>query len=440
MKTFKNAGGVKPPLGTDDLPHVEGAPEDGDEEAGGEDGDEAAAPKKSKASTAGGLSTKKAKSFSGEKGVSSKDGAARALVNKKFGAGKIMTASSAQALVVQFVRTGVLALDAAFGGGVPRGRFSRFVGWESSGKSLDAYLAIAAFQRSCRRCGKEINRACRCKKPKPMKAILFDIEGAYTLKRGHDLGIDNARLDVIQPEFAEEGIDISRVLLSSGEYDLLVLDSIAALTPSVEVETSIGKANMAPHARLMNRAIRIWQSAINKSGLADDCKPHVMMINQWREKTGLVFGDKKTLPGGNGQKYVSSLDVDFQRARYTWLDADAKVIPKAKKLKTDKASFVDISFETFKNRCYIPKIGGSFRCFFRDVEYSTGEKHTAGEIDEREQLFELGINAGVITQEKRVYRYKDVSARVEDDFKLELLQKPETTRSLKDDLLGVLLS
>lgn len=439
MKTFKGVEGKKPkpPLATDakSPSEDEGAAEGGEaEDSDGGDllPDEEIPEAKGAAK---GLSTKKPKSMAGDA-----KGGALAIIKKKFGAGRVMTAQSAQALELQYVRTGVLALDAAFGGGIPRGRFSRYVGWESSGKSLDAYLAIAAFQRSCRTCGKEIERACRCKKSIPMKAVLFDIEGAYTLKRGRDLGVDNTRLEVVQPEFAEEGIDISRILLASGEYDLLVLDSIAALTPSVEVETSVGKANMSPHARLMNRAIRLWQSAMNKSGLDDDRKPHILMINQWREKIGVMFGDNKTLPGGNGQKYVSSLDVDFQRAKYTWLDKDGEVIPKQKKEKTDKAAFVDISFETFKNRCYIPKIGGSFRCFFRDVEFTTGEKHRAGEIDEREQMFELGLNAGVITHEKKVYRYKDVSARVEDEFKLELLQKPETVRSLKDDLLKVLLA
>lgn len=433
MKTFKTAEGKKP-LATKEEPsqEEEGAAENED---GGDLMPDSEIPEQAP-KAAKGLSTKKPKALAAAEGGSS----ALALIKKKFGAGRVMTAAKAQALVLQYVRTGVLALDAAFGGGIPRGRFSRYVGWESSGKSLDAYLAIAAFQRSCRICGKELDYACLCKRPVPMKAILFDIEGAYTVKRGRDLGIDNSRLEVVQPEFAEEGIDISRILLASGEYDLFVLDSIAALTPSIEVETSVGKANMSPHARLMNRAIRLWQSAINKSGLDDDRKPHILMINQWREKIGVFFGDNKTLPGGNGQKYVSSLDVDFQRARYTWLDEDGEEIPKKEKKKTDKAAYVDISFETFKNRCYIPRIGGSFRCYFRDVEFTTGEKHTAGEIDEREQMFELGLNAGIITHEKKVYRYKDVTARVEDDFKLELHQKPETVRSLKDDLLKVLLA
>ena len=367
-------------------------------------------------------------------------------IAKKYGKGRLMTASKARSLVKTFVRTGIFSIDYVTGGGYARSWCSRCLGWESTGKSMMAYLVIAAFQRSCKNCGLRLKvdysfqKGCQCgPKAKPMKAALFDIENAYTLERGESFGVDNDNLAVIQPESSEEGLDISRILLASGKYDIFVLDSVAAFAPSAEVEASIEKAQVATQARLMNKACRVWQGAINRSGLNDEKKPHVILINQYRYKAGLVFGDPKTIPGGIGQNYWSSLDVEFQKVKYHWLDENGKEIPK-KKAEGEGPTYAELSFETLKNRACAPHRSGGFRFYFKNCVLPNGEEHFAGEIDELELVFKLGLIHGLIRGGGKKWRFEGLKASSQDELHAAIGANKEKYESLKERLLTVLLA
>ena len=213
-------------------------------------------------------------------------------IEKQYGKGAIMKlGQDAGDTNIEVIPTGCLALDLALGiGGFPRGRMIEIYGPESSGKTTVALHAIAETQKL------------------GGIAAFIDAEHALDPVYAKNLGVDLDNLYVSQPDTGEQALDITDHLVRSGAIDLIVIDSVAALTPKAEIEGDMGDSHVGLQARLMSQALRKLTGWINKS------KTCVIFINQLREKVGIMFGNPETTPGGKALKFYASVRIDVRRA------------------------------------------------------------------------------------------------------------------------------
>ncbi len=212
-------------------------------------------------------------------------------LDKTYGKGTVMKLGDSPDVEVDAIPTGSLTLDLALGvGGFPKGRIVEIYGPESSGKTTLAIHAIAEVQKQ------------------GGIAAIVDAEHAFDQFYAEKLGVDIDNLLISQPDNGEQALEIADNLIRSGAIDLLVVDSVAALTPKAEIEGEMGDSQMGLQARLMSKALRKLTASINK---ANCC---CIFINQLREKIGVMFGNPETTTGGNALKFYASVRVDIRRS------------------------------------------------------------------------------------------------------------------------------
>ena len=213
-----------------------------------------------------------------------------ARIEKEFGKGAIMNMESQDKVKVDVVSTGCLALDKALGiGGLPRGRVVEIYGPESSGKTTLSLHVIAEAQKNG-------------------GIVAFsDAEHALDPSYAAKLGVDLKTLYVAQPDNGEQALEITSELVKSGSIDVIVVDSVAALTPKAEIDGEMGDSHVGLHARLMSQALRIMTADINKTNTC------LVFINQLREKVGVMFGNPETTTGGKALKFYSSVRLDVRK-------------------------------------------------------------------------------------------------------------------------------
>ncbi|MDD3738976.1 MAG: recombinase RecA [Lentimicrobiaceae bacterium] len=212
-------------------------------------------------------------------------------IEKTYGKGSIMKLGDENVEKIPVISTGSLGLDMALGvGGFPKGRVIEIFGPESSGKTTLAIHAIAESQKA------------------GGIAAFIDAEHAFDRTYAEKLGVDIENLLVSQPDHGEQALEIADSLIRSGAIDIIVIDSVAALTPKSEIEGEMGDSKMGLHARLMSQAMRKLTSTISKT------KCCCIFINQLREKIGLIFGNPETTTGGNALKFYASVRVDIRRS------------------------------------------------------------------------------------------------------------------------------
>lgn len=213
-------------------------------------------------------------------------------IEKQYGKGAIMKlGAGSQDLNIDVIPTGCISLDLALGvGGVPRGRIVEIYGPESSGKTTVALHVIAETQK------------------KGGIAAFIDAEHALDPNYAAKLGVNLDDLYVSQPDTGEQALDITESLVKSGAVDVIVVDSVAALTPKAEIEGEMGDSHVGLQARLMSQALRKLTGITNKS------KTCVIFINQLREKVGVMFGNPETTPGGKALKFYASVRIDIRKA------------------------------------------------------------------------------------------------------------------------------
>jgi recombination protein RecA len=215
---------------------------------------------------------------------------ALAQIEKEFGKGAVMCMGSSTHQKVEAIPTGIIGLDVAIGvGGVPRGRVIEIYGPESSGKSTLCLQIIASAQRLGGICA------------------YIDAEHAMDPVYSEKLGVDVGNLLISQPDSGEQALEITEKLVRSGTIDIIVIDSVAALTPRAEIEAEMGSAVVGLQARLMSQALRKLTAVISKS------KTIVIFINQLRQKIGVMFGNPETTTGGLALKFYSSVRMDIRR-------------------------------------------------------------------------------------------------------------------------------
>jgi recombination protein RecA len=211
-------------------------------------------------------------------------------IDKQFGKGSIMRMGEKGSMAIEAVSTGALSLDLALGiGGLPRGRVTEIYGPESSGKSTLAMHVVAEAQRNGGTCA------------------YIDAEHAMDPVYAKAIGVDIDQLLISQPDTGEQALEIADMLVRSGAIDVIVIDSVAALTPKAEIEGEMGDTHVGLQARLMSQALRKLTGNLNKT------QTIAIFINQLREKIGVMFGSPETTPGGRALKFYSSVRLDIRR-------------------------------------------------------------------------------------------------------------------------------
>lgn len=212
-------------------------------------------------------------------------------LRKKYGDDSIMKLGEKKHINVESISTGSIILDQSLGiGGLPKGRIVEVYGPESSGKTTIALQTIASVQKN------------------GGTAAFIDVEHALDPKYAKQLGVDVDELIISQPDSGEEALDITESLIKTGEIDVIVVDSVAALVPRAEIEGNMGDAHVGLQARLMSQALRKITASISKT------KTVAIFINQLREKVGIMFGNPETTPGGRALKFYSSVRLDVRKS------------------------------------------------------------------------------------------------------------------------------
>ncbi len=215
---------------------------------------------------------------------------ALAAIDKQFGKGSIMRMGEKGSIAIEAIQTGALALDVALGvGGLPRGRVVEIFGPESSGKSTLAMHVVAEAQRNGGICA------------------YIDAEHAMDPIYARAIGVDIDQLLISQPDTGEQALEIADMLVRSGALDVVVIDSVAALTPRAEIEGEMGDTHVGLQARLMSQALRKLTGSLNRTNTI------MIFINQLREKIGVMFGSPETTPGGRALKFYASIRLDIRR-------------------------------------------------------------------------------------------------------------------------------
>ena len=311
-------------------------------------------------------------------------GAALAQIEKQFGKGAIMKMGDAQIdQGIQAVSTGSLGLDMALGiGGLPRGRVVEIYGPESSGKTTLTLQVIAAAQRA------------------GGTAAFIDAEHALDPVYAGKLGVDVPNLIISQPDTGEQGLEIADMLVRSGGVDIIVIDSVAALTPRAEIEGEMGDSMMGLHARLMSQALRKLTGSIKKTNTL------VIFINQIRMKIGVMFGNPETTTGGNALKFYASVRLDIRR------------IGAIKR--GDEVVGSETRVKVVKN-----KVAPPFREAIFDILYGEG-------ISREGEIIELGVEHKIVDKAGAWYAYNgEKIGQGKDNVREFLKTRPEMAKEIE---------
>ena len=309
-------------------------------------------------------------------------------LDKAYGKGTVMKLSDQAVVDVESISSGSLGLDLALGvGGYPRGRVIEIYGPESSGKTTLTLHAIAEAQKA------------------GGIAAFIDAEHAFDRFYAENLGVDIENLIVSQPDNGEQALEIADNLIRSGAIDIVVIDSVAALTPRSEIEGEMGDSKMGLHARLMSQALRKLTSSISKTNCT------VIFINQLREKIGVMFGNPETTTGGNALKFYASVRLDIRRSTQI-KSSDGNVMGNKTRVKVVKN-----------------KVAPPFKMAEFDIMYGTG-------ISKVGEILDLSVEFDIIKKSGSWFSYDDTKlGQGRDAVKALIMDNPELMDELEEKII-----
>lgn len=309
--------------------------------------------------------------------------AAIAQIEKQFGAGAVMKLGQSASMKVDTIPTGSLSLDLALGiGGVPRGRVIEIYGPESSGKTTVSLQIIAEAQKK----GGEV--------------AFIDVEHALDPVYAANIGVDIDSLLVSQPDSGEQALEIAEALVRSGAIDVVVLDSVAAMTTKAEIDGEMGDNHVGQLARLMSQALRKLTSSISKSNCV------AIFINQVREKIGVIYGNPETTPGGRALKFYSSVRIEVRRGEA--LKNGTEIVGNRTKCKVVKN-----------------KVAPPFKDCEFDIMYGKGISHVG-------EIVDLGVEFGIVNKGGAWFSYNDMKiGQGRDNAKKFLTDNPDIAEEIE---------
>ena len=308
-------------------------------------------------------------------------------IEKSFGEGAIMRMGDAPIKEVDVIPTGAMSLDIALGiGGIPRGRITEIYGPESSGKTTVALHIIAEAQKQ----GGEV--------------AFIDAEHALDPIYARNLGVDVDRLIVSQPDSGEDALEITEALARSNAFDVIVVDSVAALVPRAEIEGNMGDSHVGMQARLMSQALRKLTGTINKT------KCVAIFINQLREKVGVVYGNPEVTPGGRALKFYSSVRIEIRKGEP--IKSGSEVIGNVTKAKIAKN-----------------KVAPPFKVAIFDLMYGEG-------ISAESSLVNVGTDMNILEKSGSWYSYKgERIAQGKENVKKYLAENPAVADEIREQIM-----
>jgi recombination protein RecA len=309
-----------------------------------------------------------------------------AQMDKQFGKGSVLMLGSRAALPVEVISTGSVAVDSVLGaGGFPRGRVIEIFGPESSGKTTLALHVVAEAQKN------------------GGAAAFIDAEHALDPIYAAKLGVDTENLIVSQPDYGEQALEIAQALVQSQAIDVIVIDSVAALTPKAEIEGEMGDSHMGLQARMMSQALRKLTASVAR---ANTC---LIFINQLREKIGVMFGNPETTTGGRALKFYASVRVEVRRT--TAIKEGEAVVGNRTKIKIVKN-----------------KIAAPFREIEVDILYGKG-------ISREGDLLDLGAQHSIIEKSGSWYSYKgERIGQGRENSRQALIDRPELYQAIETEV------
>ena len=312
-------------------------------------------------------------------------------LDKTYGKGAVMKMGDSVVQEVEVISSGSIGLNAALGvGGFPKGRIVEIYGPESSGKTTLTLHAIAEAQKA------------------GGIAAFVDAEHAFDRFYAAKLGIDIDNLIISQPDHGEQALEIADNLIRSGAIDIIIIDSVAALTPKSEIEGEMGDSKMGLHARLMSQALRKLTSTISKTNCT------VIFINQLREKIGVMFGNPETTTGGNALKFYASVRLDIRRSSQI-KDGDSNVMGNKTKVKVVKN-----------------KVAPPFKTAEFDIMYGEG-------ISKVGEIIDLGVAYEIIKKSGSWFSYEDSKlGQGRDAVKALLLDNPDLSEEIENKIYEAL--
>ncbi len=298
-------------------------------------------------------------------------------IERQFGAGSVMKMGDRGQMKTEAISTGSLAIDIALGiGGLPKGRICEVFGPEASGKSTLAMHVVAEAQR--------IGGTC----------AYIDAEHAMDPEYARNIGVDVDELLISQPDTGEQALEITDMLIRSGAIDVLVIDSVAALTPRAEIEGEMGQSHVGLQARLMSQALRKITANLNKTNTI------CIFINQLREKIGVMFGSPETTPGGRALKFYSSVRLDIRRIEA--IKSDGEITGSRTRVKVVKN-----------------KVAPPFRQAEFDIMYGKG-------ISREGSVLDVGVEEGIVKKSGAWYTYEgEQLGQGRENAKTFLMEHPE---------------
>ncbi|MDA8850308.1 recombinase RecA [Flavobacteriaceae bacterium] len=312
-------------------------------------------------------------------------------LDKAYGKGTVMKMSDAPVVDVEVIPSGSLGLDIALGvGGYPRGRVIEIYGPESSGKTTLTLHAIAEAQKA------------------GGIAAFIDAEHAFDRFYAQNLGVDIDNLIISQPDNGEQALEIADNLVRSGAIDMVVIDSVAALTPKSEIEGEMGDSKMGLHARLMSQALRKLTGSISKTNCT------MIFINQLREKIGVMFGNPETTTGGNALKFYASVRLDIRRSTQI-KDSDGNVLGNKTRVKVVKN-----------------KVAPPFRLAEFDIMYGQG-------VSKVGEILDVAVEHEIVKKSGSWFSYDDTKlGQGRDAVKNMIKDNPELMDELEEKIKVVL--